>query len=76
MLQRIAKMLCSFVTDLIVAEVQCGECLCGTKITRDTMGRSEFYIVLLQSIAKMLCSLWADLVVSEVQYGEGLYEKK
>ncbi len=30
-------MLCSFITDLIVAKFECGECLCKTKRMGDSM---------------------------------------
>ncbi len=34
LLESIGKMLCSFITDLIVIKVQCGECLCEGKKMR------------------------------------------
>jgi hypothetical protein len=33
------KMLCSFITDLIVIKVECGECLCETKRMKDSKER-------------------------------------
>jgi hypothetical protein len=39
LLENSGKMLCSFITDLIGGEVQCGECLCETKRMRDSMKR-------------------------------------
>ncbi len=39
LLESIAKMLCSFITDPIAPKVKCGECLCETKRMRDSMKR-------------------------------------
>jgi hypothetical protein len=69
-------MLCSFITDLIVVEVECGECLCKTKRMRDSMKRYGCYIVLLESCGKILCSFITDPIVAEVECGECLCETK
>ncbi len=69
-------MLCSFITDLIVVEVESGECLYEKIRIRDSMKRYGCYIVLLKSIAKMLCSLWTDLIGVKVECGECLREIK
>ncbi len=69
-------MLCSSWTDLIVVEVECGECLCETKRMRDRMKRWGCYIVSLKSSGKMSCSAMTDLIHVKGECGECLYETK
>ncbi len=68
------KMLCSFITDAIVAEGKCGECLCETKSMRDCTKRQVCYIALLESSGKVLCFLCTDPDGDDVECGDCLYE--
>ncbi len=67
-------MLCSFVTDVIVVKVQCGECLCEIKRMRVWLKRYGCYIVLWESIGKALYSFKINLMVANLQCVECLYE--
>ncbi len=67
-------MLCSFITDPIAVEVECGKCLCEIKRMRDRMKSEGCYIVLLESTGKMLYSLSTDLNAGKVEFGQCLCE--
>ncbi len=78
-IQNFSNMLSSFVSDLIVSEVECGKCLCEMRrgeMYDDDDKKEADYLINFESFSNILSSMFSDLIVFETESSKCLCEMR